>query len=42
VELRKELRKRKMYDLADRIRDELAAQGFKLEDTAEGAKWKRI
>jgi cysteinyl-tRNA synthetase len=42
IELRKELRKRKMYDLADRIRDELAAQGFKLEDTAEGAKWKRI
>jgi cysteinyl-tRNA synthetase len=42
IEMRKELRKRKMYDLADQIRDQLAAQGIKLEDTAEGAKWKRI
>jgi len=41
IELRKELRKRKMYDLADAVRDKLAAQGIKLEDTAEGAKWKR-
>jgi len=42
IEIRKELRKRKMFDLADQIRDKLAAQGIKLEDTAEGAKWKRI
>jgi cysteinyl-tRNA synthetase len=41
IELRKELRKRKMYDLADAVRDKLAAQGIMLEDTAEGAKWKR-
>ena len=42
IELRKELRKRKMYDLADQIRDRLASEGIKLEDTADGAKWKRI
>jgi len=42
MEIRKELRRRKMFDLADQIRDQLAAQGIKLEDTAEGAKWKRI
>jgi len=42
IEIRKELRKRKMFDMADQIRDKLAAQGIKLEDTAEGAKWKRI
>jgi cysteinyl-tRNA synthetase len=42
IEIRKELRKRKMFDLADQIRDKLAAQGIKIEDTAEGAKWKRI
>jgi cysteinyl-tRNA synthetase len=42
IEIRKELRKRKMFDLADQIRDKLAAHGIKLEDTAEGAKWKRI
>jgi cysteinyl-tRNA synthetase len=42
IEIRKELRKRKMFDLADQIRDKLAEQGIKLEDTAEGAKWKRI
>jgi len=41
IDLRQELRKRKMYDLADAVRDKLAAQGIKLEDTSEGAKWKR-
>jgi cysteinyl-tRNA synthetase len=35
------LRKRKLYDLADAIRDQLAEKGIKLEDTAEGVKWKR-
>ncbi|MDD1770665.1 MAG: cysteine--tRNA ligase [Methanomassiliicoccales archaeon] len=41
IEVRKELRKRRQFDLADQIRDELAEKGIKLEDTSEGAKWKR-
>jgi cysteinyl-tRNA synthetase len=39
--LRGELRKRKLFDLADRIRDELAAAGILIEDSADGAKWKK-
>ena len=42
VDLRQELRKRKMYDLADMIRDRVKDAGFSLEDSAEGAKWKRL
>ena len=42
IEVRAELRKRKAYDLADLIRDRLAEAGIQLEDSAEGAKWKRI
>ncbi|MDD1744078.1 MAG: cysteine--tRNA ligase, partial [Methanomassiliicoccales archaeon] len=42
IEVRKELRKRKAYDLADMIRDRLVAIGIQLEDTAEGAKWKKV
>ncbi|MDR0777943.1 MAG: cysteine--tRNA ligase [Methanomassiliicoccaceae archaeon] len=42
IELRAELRKRKMFDLADMIRDKLNDAGMKIEDTAEGAKWKKI
>jgi cysteinyl-tRNA synthetase len=42
VDLRKELRSRKMYDLADMIRDRLKEAGFALEDSSDGAKWKRI
>jgi len=34
-------RKRKDFAEADRIRDELAAQGVMLEDTAEGTLWRR-
>ena len=41
IEVRRELRKRKLYDLADAVRDQLAEKGIKLEDTAEGVKWKR-
>ncbi len=42
IEIRAELRKRKAYDLADVIRDKLTEAGIKLEDSSDGAKWKRI
>ena len=42
IAIRSELRKRKAFDLADMIRDELAKAGIKIEDAADGAKWKRI
>ena len=42
VDLRKELRSRKMYDLADMIRDRLKDAGYALEDSSDGAKWKKI
>ena len=42
IDLRAELRKNKMYPLADMIRDRLKEAGITLEDSAEGAKWKRI
>jgi cysteinyl-tRNA synthetase len=41
IEVRNELRKRKQYDLADKIRDKLKEKGVELQDTAEGVKWKR-
>lgn len=41
VEVRQELRKRRLFDLADVIRDKLLQKGIELEDTAEGVKWKR-
>lgn len=42
IDIRSELRKRKLFDLADMIRDRLNEAGIKIEDSAEGAKWKRI
>ena len=42
MDIRSELRKRKMYDLADMIRDRLTESGIQLEDSADGMKWKRI
>jgi len=40
LEIREELRKKKLFDLADKIRDSLAQLGVRVEDTAEGARWK--
>ena len=42
IDLRAELRKNKMYDLADMIRDRLKDAGVVLEDSKDGAKWKKI
>ncbi len=39
VNTRTELRQARQYALADRIRDDLAAQGVVLEDTAQGTLW---
>ncbi len=42
IDVRSELRKRKLYDLADVVRDRLTEAGIQLEDTADGIKWKKI
>jgi cysteinyl-tRNA synthetase len=42
IEVRNELRKRKQYDLADKIRDRLKERSVELQDTSEGVKWKWI
>ncbi|HHX22992.1 MAG TPA: cysteine--tRNA ligase [Thermoanaerobacterales bacterium] len=41
IKERQEARKAKNYALADKIRDELKAQGIILEDTPSGVRWKR-
>ena len=41
IQQRTEARKNKDYALADKIRDDLLAQGVILEDTPQGVKWKR-
>ncbi len=41
VELRSELRSAKRFDLADKVRDRLAALGVTLEDTPNGTIWRR-
>ena len=40
--LRAQAKKEKNFAEADRIRDELKAQGIEIIDTPQGAKWKRI
>jgi len=42
IKERQEARKAKNYALADKIRDELKAQGIILEDTPSGVRWKRM
>ncbi|MEE3420568.1 MAG: cysteine--tRNA ligase [Lachnospiraceae bacterium] len=42
IEKRQAARKARDFATADRIRDELRAQGIELLDTKEGVKWKRI
>ncbi|MBP3385861.1 MAG: cysteine--tRNA ligase [Candidatus Methanomethylophilaceae archaeon] len=42
IDLRAELRKNKMYNLADMIRDRLGEAGIRLEDSSDGAKWKKV
>lgn len=41
IDIREELRKNKLYQAADLIRDRLKEAGFQLEDSGKGAKWKR-
>ena len=41
IEERQVARANKDFATADRIRDELAAQGIKLLDTKEGVRWTR-
>jgi len=40
LDLRQELRQQKNYDMADRIRDELAQLGVAIEDTPQGSTWR--
>ena len=39
---RYEAKKSKNFAEADRIRDELKAQGIEIVDTKDGASWKRV
>ena len=39
LEIREELRSKKEYGLADKIRDELRDMGVEVEDSEEGPRW---
>ncbi|MEM2681855.1 MAG: DALR domain-containing protein, partial [Zestosphaera sp.] len=39
VDVRSELRKRKMWELSDKIREDLRGLGIELQDTPSGTKW---
>jgi cysteinyl-tRNA synthetase len=41
IEMRKELRDAKQFELADKLRDRLADLGIALEDSAQGTTWRR-
>jgi len=41
IDDRQEARRRREFDRADQIRDELLARGIVLEDTKDGVRWKR-
>ena len=41
IEVRKEIRKQKMWALSDKIRDTLKGLGIVLEDSKDGTSWKR-
>jgi len=40
VSVRSQLRQTKQWQLADKVRDQLAEAGIALEDTPEGTEWK--
>jgi len=40
IDVRNEFRKRKRFDMSDRIRDALKSIGIVLEDTKDGTKYK--
>jgi cysteinyl-tRNA synthetase len=42
LETRAEARRKKSWDVADRLRQELLERGIKVVDTPEGTRWKRI
>jgi cysteinyl-tRNA synthetase len=42
VRIRKDLRDKRIFDLSDKIRDELRELGIEVEDTEDGSRWKKV